>query len=337
MILALAGGVGGAKLANGLARILPPGTLTVAVNTGDDFVHLGLHVSPDLDTVMYTLAGLNNPETGWGRAGETWQFMTALGALGGATWFNLGDLDLATHVERTRRLAAGESLSAVTADFCTRLGIRQHVVPMSDQPVRTMVKPRSEPPHQPSSRGWVGGRQPREGTDSEWLPFQDYFVRLRCAPRVSEFRFDGVAAAHPSLGLGQALDDPALRAIVICPSNPYVSVDPILAVPGVRAALARRRVPLVAVSPIVGGQAIKGPALKMMQELGRDPSALGVARHYAGLVDGLVIDDQDAALAAPIEALGMRAHATDTIIKDPAAQARLAEAVLGFADRLRAA
>ncbi|HUA53287.1 MAG TPA: 2-phospho-L-lactate transferase [Candidatus Sulfotelmatobacter sp.] len=314
MILALAGGVGGAKLANGLARILPPGELTVAVNTGDDFEHLGLHVSPDLDTVMYTLAGLNNPETGWGRAGETWQFMKALGALGGATWFNLGDLDLATHVERTRRLAAGETLSAITADFCTRLGIRQRVVPMSDQPVGTQVL-----------------------SDQGWLPFQDYFVRLRCEPRVSAFRFDGVAVARPAVGLVQTLGDAALSAIVICPSNPYVSVDPILAVPGVRAALAQRRVPLVAVSPIVGGQAIKGPALKMMQELGREPSALGVARHYAGLIDGLVIDRQDAALAAPIEALGMRALATDTIMGDPAAQARLAEAVIGFAGGLRSA
>jgi LPPG:FO 2-phospho-L-lactate transferase len=312
MILALAGGVGGAKLANGLARILPPGQLTVAVNTGDDFTHLGLHVSPDLDTVMYTLAGLSNQETGWGRAGESWHFMEALGALGGETWFNLGDLDLATHVERTRRLVAGETLSAVTADFCARLGVRAKIVPMSDQPVRTMVQ-----------------------TDEGWLPFQDYFVRLRCAPSVRGFRFDGIARAVPSPGVLRALTDPSLDAIVICPSNPFVSVDPILSLVGARELLARRRVPLIAVSPIVGGKAIKGPALKMLQELGLEPSALGVARLYAKLIDGFVIDRQDDALAAPVAALGPRVLVADTLMTDPAAQARLGEAALGFAQSLR--
>jgi LPPG:FO 2-phospho-L-lactate transferase len=310
MILALAGGVGGAKLANGLAQRRPD-ALVVAVNTGDDFEHLGLHVSPDLDTVMYTLAGLNNVETGWGRAGETWQFMAALGALGGETWFNLGDLDLATHIERTRRLTAGETLSTVTADFCARLGIRARIVPMTDQPVRTMVQ-----------------------SDGGWLPFQDYFVRLRCAPRVTGFRFAGVAIATPSAGFLQALTDPALAAIVICPSNPFVSVDPILSVTGVRELLARRRAPLVAVSPIVGGKAIKGPALKMLQELGLDPSARGVARLYGKLLDGFVIDHQDAAVRGDIEALGMAVHVADTIMTDPAAQARLAETVLDFAQLL---
>jgi LPPG:FO 2-phospho-L-lactate transferase len=311
MILALAGGVGGAKLANGLAQSLGH-QLVVAVNTGDDFEHLGLHVSPDLDTVMYTLAGVNNPETGWGRAGETWQFMRALKALGGPTWFNLGDLDLATHVERTRRLAAGERLSAITADFCAKLGIAARIEPMTDAPVRTAVR-----------------------AAAGWLPFQDYFVRLRCEPRVSAFRFDGVEAATPSAGFAQALRDPSLRAIVICPSNPFVSVDPILAVPGVRDALAGRRVPLVAVSPIVGGKAIKGPALKMMQELALDPSALGVARHYGGLLDGFVIDRQDAGLEADVAALGPKVLVVDTIMADVPAQARLAAAVLRFAEGLR--
>jgi LPPG:FO 2-phospho-L-lactate transferase len=309
MILALAGGVGGAKLANGLSQSLGH-QLVVAVNTGDDFEHLGLHVSPDLDTVMYTLAGLNNPETGWGRAGETWQFMRALRALGGETWFNLGDLDLATHVERTRRLKAGETLSAITADFCAKLGIAARVVPMADAPVRTMVR-----------------------AEDGWLPFQDYFVRLRCAPVVSGFRFDGVERAAPSAGLRAALADPDLRAIVVCPSNPFVSVDPILAVPGVRAALAARTVPLVAVSPIVGGKAIKGPALKMMQELRLDPSALGIARHYGALLDGFVIDAQDAALERAVAALGPKVLVTDTIMTDVPAQARLAAAVLAFAAR----
>ena len=309
MILALAGGVGGAKLANGLAQVTDD--LTVAVNTGDDFVHLGLHVSPDLDTVMYTLAGLNNEQTGWGRAGETWRFMEALGALGGATWFNLGDLDLATHVERTRRLTAGETLSAITADFCARLGVRARVAPMTDQPVRTMVE-----------------------SEDGWLPFQDYFVRLRCAPRVRSFRFDGVAIATPSHGFLRALTDRATTAIVICPSNPFVSVDPILSIAGVRELLLRRHAPLVAVSPIVGGQAIKGPALKMMQELGLDPSALGVARLYAPLLDGFVIDRQDASLAPAIEALGPRVLVTESVMTDRPAQARLAKAVLDFAATL---
>jgi LPPG:FO 2-phospho-L-lactate transferase len=312
MILALAGGVGGAKLAEGLARVLPPDRLTVVVNTGDDFEHLGLHVSPDLDTVMYTLAGLNNPETGWGRAGESWQFMAALGALGGETWFNLGDLDLATHVERTRRLAAGATLSTVTAEFCARLGIAVRVVPMTDQPVRTMVQ-----------------------TDAGWLPFQDYFVRQRCAPAVRGFRFDGVARAVPSPGFLQAMVDPQLDAIVICPSNPFVSVDPILSLAVARELLARRRAPLVAVSPIVGGQAIKGPALKMLQELGLDPSALGVGRLYAKLIDGFVIDRQDEALRFSIEALGPRVLAADTVMTDPESRLRLAASVLGFAQQLR--
>jgi LPPG:FO 2-phospho-L-lactate transferase len=238
--------------------------------------------------------------------------MAALGALGGETWFNLGDLDLATHVERTRRLGAGETLSAVTADFCARLGVRAKIVPMTDQPVRTMVQ-----------------------TDEGWLPFQDYFVRLRCAPIVRGFRFDGVARAVPSAGFLQALRDPGLDAIVICPSNPFVSVDPILSLAGARELLAHRRAPLLAVSPIVGGKAIKGPALKMLQELGLDPSALGVARLYAKLIDGFVIDRQDAALTEAIEALGLRVLATDTIMTDPPAQARLAESVLGFARQLR--
>jgi LPPG:FO 2-phospho-L-lactate transferase len=201
---------------------------------------------------------------------------------------------LATHVERTRRLAAGETLSAVTADFCARLGVRAKIVPMTDQPVRTMVQ-----------------------TDDGWLPFQDYFVRLRCAPAVRGFRFDGVARAVPSAGFLQALADPELAAIVICPSNPFVSVDPILSLAGARELLARRRAPLVAVSPIVGGKAIKGPALKMLQEL------------------GFVIDRQDAALTPSVEALGLNVLAADTIMADPAAQARLAEVVLGFAQQLR--
>ena len=300
MILALAGGVGGAKLADGLANALGPGELAIAVNTGDDFEHLGLQVSPDLDTVMYTLAGLANPATGWGQSGETWSFMDALEKLGGPAWFRLGDRDLATHVERTRRLAAGESLSAVTRLLCERLGLRSALLPMSDAPVRTRVR-----------------------TDEGWLDFQHYFVREQCRPAVRELRYDGAESARPSPGLAVALASPDLEGIVICPSNPYLSVSPILALPGVREAVRASR-NVVAVSPIVGGEAIKGPAAKIMQELGAEVSALGIARGYAGLVTTLVIDRADEALVPAIEALGMRAAVSEMVMRDAADRLRLA-------------
>lgn len=300
MILTLAGGVGGAKLADGLARTLAPEELAIAVNTGDDFEHLGLHVSPDLDTVMYTLAGIANPATGWGQAGETWSFMDALEKLGGPTWFRLGDRDLATHVERTRRLAAGESLSSVTRMLCERLGLRTTLLPMSDASVRTRVR-----------------------TDEGWLDFQEYFVREQCRPALREVRYDGAQSARPSAGLAAALDSPDLEGIVICPSNPYLSVSPILALPGVRDSMRGSRA-VVAVSPIVGGEAIKGPAAKIMKELNTEVSALGIARWYAGLVSTLVIDRADEALAPAIEALGMRAAVRETVMRDSAGRARLA-------------
>jgi LPPG:FO 2-phospho-L-lactate transferase len=313
MIVALAGGVGGAKLADGLARVVTHERLTIAVNTGDDFTHLGLHVSPDLDTVMYTLAGRNNTETGWGLAGETWSFMEALGRLGGETWFRLGDQDLATHVERTRRLGAGETLSTVTADLCRRLGIDHPVVPMSDDPVRTIVL-----------------------TEDRTLAFQDYFVRLGCEPTVTGFTFDGAAAARPSPALHEVMVSGATEAVVICPSNPFVSVDPILAVPNIAGWLDRRTFPVVAVSPIVGGRAIKGPAAKMMDELGEEVSALTIARHYGERLDGLVIDVADEALAPVIEALGPRVTVAETVMKNAADRAQLAAAVIAFAATLEA-
>ncbi len=309
MILALAGGVGGARLADGLAAVLPPGELTVVVNTGDDFEHLGLHVSPDLDTVMYTLAGLNDEVQGWGLAGETWNFLAAVERLGGETWFRLGDRDLATHVERTRRLKA-ETLSAITADFCTRLGIAQRIVPMSDDPVRTMVD-----------------------SDEGRLAFQDYFVRRRCAPVVSGLHFEGAAMARPSPGFAGALAAPDLSAIIICPSNPLLSILPILELPGMRALLAARRVPLIAVSPIVGGRAIKGPAAKIMAELDLAVSPAGIADFYGPLLDGLVIDAVDKDDAPTIT--GPSTFVTDTIMRDGDTRRRLAEEVLLFADRLR--
>ena len=331
MILALAGGVGGAKLAAGLEGALDsPEDLLTVVNTGDDFEHLGLSICPDLDTVMYTLSGRANPETGWGLAGESWHFLEALGTLGGEDWFRLGDRDLATHVERTRRLRAGETLSRVTADLSARLGVPSRIAPMSDDPVRTVV----------------------ETPDGD-LPFQEYFVRRRCKPAVRGLRFEGAPAARMSAALEAALADPALEAVVICPSNPYLSVDPILAVPGVRAALTRCAAPVVAVSPIVGGRAIKGPAAKIMEELGVEVSAAAVAARYRDLLDGFVLDETDRALAAAIESEGVAARSPDgdrdgdevrvavrvqieqTVMRTGEDRTRLAAQVLGFARLLR--
>ena len=317
-VLALAGGVGGAKLAHGLQAVLAPpdgGRLTIVVNTGDDFEHLGLSICPDLDTVAYTLSGRANPETGWGVAGETWGFMGALAALGGEDWFRLGDRDLATHVERTRRLRTGERLSRVTADLAARLGVPPHsrITPMSDDPVRTIV-------------------ETAEGD----LPFQEYFVRRACEPAVRDLRFEGAAAARPAGGFESALGAPDLAAVVVCPSNPYLSVDPILAVPGVREKLARCAAPVVAVSPIVGGRAIKGPAAKIMGELGVEASAAAVAARYRDFLDGFVIDEADGALAAEIEAAdGPRVRVERTIMHAGEDRARLAGAVLELTRRLR--
>jgi LPPG:FO 2-phospho-L-lactate transferase len=308
-VVALSGGIGGAKLALGLSRVLPPGELVVVANTADDFEHLGLAISPDIDTLLYTLAGLNDAARGWGRRDETWTFMTALGALGGATWFQLGDGDLATHVERTRRLAAGETLSAVVDDFRQRLGIPSRVLPMSDDPVRTRLR-----------------------TDSGWLDFQEYFVRLRCEPPVREIAFAGAERARPQAEFIASLRDPQLRAVVICPSNPLISIEPILTVPGIREALTACAAPVVAVSPIVGGRALKGPTAKMLTELGHRPSAGAVARRYAGFLDGYVYDVTD---ALPAEASHLRSVATQIVMATLEDREALARAVLDLADRLR--
>jgi LPPG:FO 2-phospho-L-lactate transferase len=309
-VVALAGGVGGAKLADGLAQLLGE-RLTVIVNTGDDFTHLGLHISPDLDTVMYTLAGIANPQTGWGIAGETWNFLGQVERLGGPAWFRLGDRDLASHVLRTQRLAAGDSQSAVTAALARALGVTARLLPMSDDPVRTIIR-----------------------TDSGELPFQDYFVRLACAVPVRSIRYDGAPAARLNPALAAVAD---LSAIIICPSNPYLSVDPVLAVPGMRAWLRAQGCPIVAVSPIVGGAAIKGPAAKIMAELGAPVSAVGIARHYAGLVDGLVIDAADAGLAAEIAAEGMAVKVAQTVMSSRDDRVALARACLGFASEIAGA
>lgn len=306
-IVALAGGVGGAKMADGLAQVLPATDLTVIVNTGDDFEHFGLAISPDLDTVCYTLAGLANPETGWGRADETQNVLREVRLLGGPTWFSLGDRDLGTHLERTRRLNAGDSLSAITADFCRAWGIEARVLPMSDQPARTIVD-----------------------TDQGELPFQEYFVAHVCEPRVRGFRFAGVEQAKPAPGV---LDEIAAADLaVICPSNPWVSVAPILAVPGIREAIAEKVV--LAVSPIIGGKAVKGPAAKMFSELGIEPSALAVAQYYKDLLRGFVFDEVDSVHSTAIHELGIMPFAAVTIMQDRADRARLAGQVIDFGRRL---
>ena len=272
-IVALCGGVGGAKLAYGLAHALPPHELTVVVNTGDDFQHFGLTICPDVDTVMYTLAGSDNRETGWGRAAESWAVMDEVGRLGGETWFKLGDKDLALHLTRRQLLDRGERLTSVTQELAARLGVQSAVLPMSDQPVRTIV----------------------ETTEGD-LAFQEYFVRRHCEPKVTGFRFEGAVQARPPPEVEAALSHPGLQGIVICPSNPYVSIGPMLAVAGIREQLEHTKVPVLAVSPIVAGRAIKGPAAKMMRELGDPVSGLQVARLYANLIDGMLLDEQDRAL-----------------------------------------
>ena len=308
-VVALSGGVGGAKLALGLYRTLPPDTLTIIANTGDDFEHLGLAISPDLDTLLYTLSDQDNPELGWGRRGETWNFMAALEALGGETWFRLGDGDLATHVERTRRLRAGESLSAIIDDFRRRLDIGARLLPMSDDPVRTRLR-----------------------TPDGWLDFQDYFVRLRCAPVIAELAFTGAETARPHPAFLSALRDPTLRAVVICPSNPFISINPILAVPGIGAALRECPAPVVAVSPIIVGKAVKGPTAKMMAELGLPVDAATVARHYHDILDLYIADEED---AAALTGLDVPVVLTRTLMQTLADREALARTVIAAAEQVR--
>ncbi len=311
-VVALSGGVGGAKMALGLRHALADDELAVVVNTGDDFEHLGLHISPDIDTTLYTLAELENPATGWGRRNETWTFMRTLEELGGETWFRLGDSDLALHVERTRRLRAGESLTAVTAAVARRYGIAAQILPMTDHAVRTQVM-----------------------TDAGELAFQEYFVHRQCQPRVSALRFAGHETARPSAEVRAALTTPALEAIVICPSNPYLSIDPLLSVPGMHELLRAAAAPVIAIAPLVGGQAVKGPTAKIMAELGIPVSSLEVARHYAGLIDGFVLDERDRPLADELAAQLQRPIlVVDTLMKTLVDKQRLARATLDFAANL---
>lgn len=306
-IVTLSGGVGGAKMVLGLSHLVENDRLVVACNTGDDFDHLGLRICPDIDSVLYALSGLSDEERGWGRRDETWTCMFALRELGGPGWFNLGDADLATHLLRSDLLRQGRTPGEVTADLARHMGVKAKILPMSDDPVATVVN-----------------------TQTGDLAFQHYFVREQCAPEVTGFLFEGIDQARVHAAIRGALEnDP--EAIVIAPSNPYVSIDPILGLRGMAKLLTGSGAPIVAVSPIVGGQALKGPAAKMMQELGNEVSALGIAKHYQGLVDGIVIDEHDAHLAHDIESLGIRTRVARTVMTDLETRIALAEATLDFA------
>jgi LPPG:FO 2-phospho-L-lactate transferase len=307
-ILALSGGVGGAKLAAGLCAVLPPERLTIVVNTADDFEHLGLTICPDLDSVTYALAGLNDTVRGWGVAGETWQAMGMLGRLGEVDWFNLGDRDLAMHIARSWRLRAGASLSEVTARLTGELDIAHAIVPMSDNPVRTQVQ-----------------------SEGQWLDFQQYFVAEQCRPVAQAIRFQGATEAQIAPGFAAALERGDLAAVLICPSNPWLSVDPILALPGVRERIAALNVPVIAVSPLVGGIALKGPLAKLMAELGQPVSNIAIAAHYHALLDHLVIDETDAADAGALRDTGLCATVTPTVMRDAQTRERLAREVLALA------
>jgi LPPG:FO 2-phospho-L-lactate transferase len=307
-VVALAGGVGGAKLVEGLAQVLSPHDLTVIVNIGDDFTHYGLKICPDLDTVCYTLAGLANPGMGWGQVDETWQVMQSLKNLGGPTWFNLGDRDLGTHLERTRRIQEGECLSQITRAFCQAWGVKVTVLPMSDEIVSTQVI---------TALAGI-------------LPFQEYFVHRQCQPEVKGFQFAEIDHARPAPGVMEAMRDADI--IIFCPSNPWVSIDPILSVPGLREMVATR--PVVAVSPIIQGQAVKGPAAKMYRELGIIPSAFAVAEHYRELLSGFILDRSDQQQADEISRWGIITLATNILMPDVEERHRLAEETLLFCEKI---
>jgi len=307
-VVVLTGGVGGAKLVLGLTQVVAPDRITAIVNTGDDFRHVGLWICPDLDTLLYTLAGKANAEHGWGRAGETWGFMAALRSLGAEDWFLLGDGDLALHVLRSARLASGATLSEISRDFAKAWGLPLTMLPMSDDPVSTYLS-----------------------TDEGDLPFQRYFVERRCAPTVSAIRFEGTAAAQAAPGVVEAIQGTDTRAVLIAPSNPFLSIDPILAVPGIRAALMNATAPVVAVAPIVGGKAVKGPTAKLMRELGIPVTPQAIADHYRGVIDGLVVDERDGP-----EGVGIPMTSADTLMVSLEDRARVAGAALALADRIAA-
>jgi LPPG:FO 2-phospho-L-lactate transferase len=310
-VVALAGGVGGAKLAHGLAQTLPPEQLTIIVNTADDFTHMGLRISPDLDTVCYTLAGLANPETGWGRKDETWKVYQALQQLGTPDWFRLGDSDLATHLLRTDWFNQGRTLSQITSEMCRVWGVKVCILPMSDDTIRTRVYT----------------------SDEGDLEFQEYFVHQQCKPQIRGFRFEGAEGAKPAPGVIKVIED--CDAVVLCPSNPWVSIDPILSIADIKQAIAKHLI--VAVSPIIGDKTVKGPAAKMFSELGIKPSALAVAEHYQQLVHTIFIDQSDAGLEKDINHLGIQTFLTNILMYNQEERGRLAKEIIEYIPSIRGA
>ena len=309
--LALSGGIGGAKLALGLEHIFNSPKLMIAGNTGDDFEHFGLNISPDLDTLMYTLSGKSDLERGWGLANETWSFMKAIKEIGGETWFQLGDRDLAIHVERTRRLNEGERLSLITSSFCRKFGVKSQIVPATDDPLKTLVK-----------------------TPKGILSFQHYFVRDQCRPKILGLKYEGSENAQPCPPLEEALESSLLETVVVCPSNPFLSIDPILTIKGLREKLKKSKARIIAVSPIVGGNAVKGPTANNMRDLGFTVSACSIAKYYSDFIDGFILDKRDEKEIAEIESLGIRVGLAETVMTDLQSKIKLAEDVLRFSETL---
>lgn len=309
--LALSGGIGGAKLALGLEHIFNSPKLMIAGNTGDDFEHFGLNISPDLDTLLYTLSGKSDLERGWGLANETWSFMKAMKEIGGETWFQLGDRDLAIHVERTRRLKEGERLSLITSSFCRKFGVKSHIVPATDDSLKTLVK-----------------------TPKGILSFQHYFVRDQCRPKILGLKYEGSENAQPCPALEEALESSLLETVVVCPSNPFLSIDPILAVKGVREKLKSSNARVLAVSPIVGGDAVKGPTANNLRDLGFSVSAYTIAKYYSDFIDGFMLDKEDENEISRIESLGIQVGLADTVMTDLQSKIKLAEDVLRFSKTL---
>ena len=309
--LALSGGIGGAKLALGLEHIFNSTKLMIAGNTGDDFEHFGLNISPDLDTLLYTLSGKSDLERGWGLANETWSFMKAMKEIGGEAWFQLGDRDLAIHVERTRRLKEGERLSLITSSFCRKFGVKSHIVPATDDSLKTLVK-----------------------TPKGILSFQHYFVRDQCRPKILGLKYEGSENAQPCPPLEEALESSLLETVVVCPSNPFLSIDPILAVKGVREKLKSSKARIIAISPIVGGDAVKGPTANNLRDLGFSVSAYTIAKYYSDFIDGFMLDKGDENEISRIESLGIQVGLADTVMTDLQSKIKLAEDVLRFSKTL---
>lgn len=307
-VTAFAGGVGGAKLIDGLAACLPSEKLTVIVNTGDDFEFLNLHISPDIDTICYTLAGFSNPDTGWGIINDSWVILDNLKKLGGPTWFQIGDRDFSTHLERTRRIHNGETLSQVTEQFCNVWGIKIKVIPMTNDPVSTYI----------------------HSIDFGDLPFQDYFVRLKCEPVIKAIEFKGLNSAKPAPGVVEAISE--ADVVIICPSNPWVSIDPIVSIKGILPKVINK--PSIAISPIIHGKAIKGPAAKMFRELGLEPSAVAVADHYKSFVKAVVIDREDQDLEEDIKKLGLKTFTANIMMVSKESRIQVAKDVLNFCERI---